>query len=155
MKTPSIKTVALSVLLLLGTLGILSGCKGTLAPGGAYTSSVTNVVGTNVLVSTTTDMPLYVADGAFVTAFDAIRLVFKTEEQNEAFFWQLSPSIKHSLDQIRPGVVVAVKSYVAAHAAYKANPSPEGFKTVESSLAKLQQYLLAANAAMAQATTNK
>lgn len=129
----------------------LTACnKATLAPGGPYTTSTTVLIGTNLITTTTQDLGLYNADSAFVLAYKTVDMIFTTELNNRAYFWNISPSIKHSVDAVR---VVAVKvrdDYIAARAAYVANPTPLGLVGIQAVLAKMQQLVFAAQAALAQ-----
>lgn len=132
------------------SLTALTACKTNLAPGGAYNPSVTNSAG---VVTSTPDIALYNADAAFKTAYDSLNLVFETEYKNRDYFWKLSPDIKHTLDKIRPEAQAAVNDYAAARTAYKANPPVVGLTGVNAVLAKIQQLLIAATSAVAQAGT--
>jgi hypothetical protein len=150
MKTPSIKTVALSALLLLGTFGILSGCKGTLAPGGAYTASLTNTVGTNVTVTVKQDRLLFDSDASFKVLYNTMDTAFLIEKNNRAYFWGLSHNIKHNLDNIRPKCQAAVNAYGAARAAYIASPSQANADALHTTLNTIQSVLNSVNAIIAQ-----
>lgn len=141
------KLALVTVLLAALTLAAFTACKTNLAPGGAYSPSITNSAG---VVTTTPDLALYNADLAFKTAYDSINMAFNIEYNNRDYFWKLSPAIKHTLDQIRPQAQKVVNDYAAARTAYLANPTPPGLTGIQALLAKIQQLLLAANAAMAQ-----
>jgi hypothetical protein len=149
MKTPSIKTVALSVLLLLGTFGILSGCKSpSLEAGGPYTYTQTNHVGTNVVITAVSDLQLYQADVSFQTAYKAAIAVCNFELQNRDYLWKISPNIKHTIDKIRPQIWRAQVDYTTARTAYIANPTPAGLSGVDAVVAKIQQLLVATTSAI-------
>lgn len=146
-----IKTLAAVFIVGLASLLTFTACnKATLQTGGAYTTSTTALVGTNLITTTTQDLGLYNADSAFVLAYKTVDLIFTTELNNRAYFWNISPSIKHAVDAVR---VVAVKvrdDYIAARAAYVANPTPLGLVGIQATLAKMQQLVFAAQAALAQ-----
>lgn len=131
---------------------IPTACKTQLAPGGAYTHSITNADQT---VTTTSDVVLYNLDTSFKTAYDSINAAFETEYKNRDYFWKVSPEIKHTLDRIRPQAQQVVNDYAAARTAYLANPTPTNLSGVQAFLAKLQQLLLAASAAVAQSGLTK
>lgn len=131
-----IKTApALLAVLALGL--ILTACKSTLEPGGAY--APTNAV---------PDKAFYITDGAFMIAAGTLDTAFKFEQQNRLTLWKLSPQIKHTLDKIRPDAAQAVLAYKATREAYKANPTPTGLDILNTVLAKLNQLSTAASAAV-------
>jgi len=132
---------------------VAPGCKNTsLAPGGPYSYSTTNVVGSNTVVTTVSDLQLYQADVSFETAYKAAFTICNIEFQNRDYFWKISPSIKHSIDKIRPLVWESQGEYTTARAAYIAHPTPAGLTGVDAVVAKIQQLLIAATAALG--TTN-
>lgn len=145
-RTPLLACATLSLALFTASF---VGCKTNLAPGGAYNPSVTNASG---VVTSNPDIALYNADLAFKTAYDSLNLVFQTEYNNRQYFWNISPAVKHTLDKIRPDAEKAVNDYAAARTAYLFNPPLVGLTGVNAVLAKMQQLLLAANAAVAQAS---
>lgn len=127
------------------------GCNSpSLQSGGAYSYSTTNLVAgtTNWVVTTTADLQLYQADTAFKLAYDTLNAVFLIERNNRTYLWNISPGIKHTLDSIRPGADKAVDEYLAARAAYIANPTPAGLTGMTAIITKIQQALFAANAAI-------
>ena len=131
----------------------LSACKTPkLAPGGAYTASVTNYVGTNAIITTTSDLTLYTADASFALAYRTLDAAFLIERNNRDYLWKLSPNIKHTMDKVRVEAQKVVNDYIAARAAYLANPTPVGLTGVQSVLAVIQQLLFAANAAIGAGT---
>jgi hypothetical protein len=148
MKTPSIKTVALSVLLLLVTLGILSGCKGTLESGGQYTESITNTMTGSISVKE--DKFLYASDASFALIYKSLRAGFAIERNNRAYFWQISPDIKHALDTLRPKVQASINAYAAAREVYLLNPTPANQDAVSNALNKAQVILSAVNSVVSQ-----
>ena len=121
-----------------------------LAPNGPYTSSTTNLVGTNLVITTSSDLALYAADSSFELAYKALDAVFLIERNNRAYFWNLSPAIKHTIDKIRVSAQQVVNDYAAARIAYLANPTAAGLTGVQAVLAQAQQLLFAANAALGQ-----
>ena len=147
------KLILVPILTLALCLGFTACNKSSLAPGGAYTTSVTNVVGTNIVVTTTSDIGLYDADLSFQLAYKTLDAAFSIEMNNRAYLWNISPNIKHTLDQVRVQAQAAVGDYVKARAAYIANPTPTGLTGILAVVAKVQQLLFAANAAIG-TTTN-
>jgi len=93
-------------------------------------------------------MPLYLADSAFGLAYKTLDTAFTTERNNRAYFWNLSPEIKHTLDKLRPQAQQAADDYLAGRAAYIANPTPAGLTGLQAILAKAQQLVFAVNAAI-------
>jgi hypothetical protein len=147
----------ISAALLLAASLAWVGCKATLAPGGAYSDITTNttvtadsggVLTTNVVLSPAPDLPLFIADSAYRLAYSTIDAVFTSERQNRTFLWSLSPTIKHTLDGIRPQAVQFNLDYLTARAAYIANPVPTNLAGVQAVLAKIQQIATAAQAAL-------
>lgn len=143
-------SICLTALLAVGFVA----CKSSsLAPGGAYAPYQTNGIGSNVTVTVNADMALYDSDLAFQTAYKTLDTLFQFELNNRQFLWNLSPSIKHTLDRIRPEAWTAVQEYTAARTAYIANPTPSGLTGVNQVVAKVQQLLIAATAAIGTQTT--
>lgn len=145
--------VFLSVLCLAG----LVACKTNLAPGGAYSTVTTNLtvstdanglLSTNTVLTPAPDLPLFIADSSYQLAYTAMDAVFTTERNNRTFLWGLSPTIKHTLDGIRPQAVQANRDYLVARAEYIANPVPANLTGVQSVLAKIQQLATAAQSAL-------
>lgn len=131
------------------SLVLLSGCKTTLAPGGAYAPATytTNALGqitTNQVVLP--DMAFYRTEAAFKTAYDLLNGVFTWERENRLVLWKISPDIKHGLDAIRPTAAAVAKQYGIARLAYMATPTPAGLDLMNTILAKVQQLQTAANA---------
>lgn len=118
-------------LILCAILVIGSACnKGTLQPGGAYNPNPSIVE---------PDKAFYVADAAYKVAYTGITAIFDFERENRLLLWEISPDIKHKLDEIRPKAVEANETYLEARAVYKANPTPAGLTKLQTALSKLQQ----------------
>lgn len=128
----------------------------SLATGGPYTTpALTNTLGTNItVIAAHSDLQLYQADASFRAAYAAMDAIFQTEFKNRDYFYNLSPSIKHTLDKIRPIAQQVVNDYTVARAAYMANPTPAGLTGVQALLARLQQLVVAATAAVGQITAS-
>lgn len=123
-----------------------------LEAGGAYAQSVTNTVGTNLVITATSDLTLYSADAAFELAYKTLDAVFLIERNNRQYLWNLSPNIKHTMDSIRVTAQQVVNEYADARTAYLAHPTPLGLTGVQAVLAKIQQLLFVANAAIGNGT---
>jgi len=126
-------------------------CAHKLAPGGAYSGSTitTNAAGTvttNQLFQG--DYAYYVVEAAFALAYDSMDAAFKFERDNRAALWKVSPSVKHTLDTLRPQADSVVVTYTAAREAYEANPVPVNLTAMQTALAKIQQLSAAAVAAL-------
>lgn len=134
------------------SIGLWTGCKSTLEPGGAYSPVTTNVAG---VVINSPDIGLYTADSAFIAAYSILDLAFKFERDNRLMLWKISPDIKHSIDKIRPGAETAVQAYKAARADYLQHPSPQGLDLMNSIILKIQQVASAASAAITAATATQ
>ncbi len=144
---------ALCLAISLTAIPLFTACKTPkLEAGGAYTSSITNTVGTNLVVTSQSDLGLYAADASFDLAYTTINSVFLIERNNRMYFWQLSPQIKHTVDKIRPIAQQIVNDYAAARTAYLEHPTPAGLSGIQAILAKLQQLVFAATAAVGQQT---
>jgi hypothetical protein len=128
-------------------LACFTACQATLAPGGAYAPANTNGVAT-----VQPDMEFYIADAAYQIAWQGMNGIFEFERDNRETLFQLSPSVKHTLDQIRPNAVTANKEYLRAREAYKANPVAAGLTPLQTALAKIQQLFKTAQAAVPQKT---
>jgi hypothetical protein len=131
-----ISLIALSFLL------AISGCKATLAPGGAYNSGSTNAV------TIRTDMAFFVVDSAYDLAYATIDAAFRFEKDNRALLWGRSKSIKHSLDAIRPQAVAINAKYLGARAVYLSNPTPTNLTTLQTILAEIQRLAISATAVL-------
>lgn len=131
------------------TVALFVGCgKSSLAPGGAYSFAQTNGMGSNAVVSIRADLQLYQADVTFQTAYKAAVTICDFELKNRTYLWNISPSIKHTIDRIRPQIWEATKAYTSARDAYILNPTPVGLAGVDAVIAKIQQLLVAATAAL-------
>lgn len=114
----------------------LSGCKTpNLEPGGSYTT--TNAVGEVVSM----DKGLFMADSAYKLAYDAVDAAFRFERDNRKTLWDISPSIKGSMDKARGEVKHIEIRWATARKAYRSSPTPEGLNTMEKILAELQKVL--------------
>ena len=119
----------------------LCGCQtGKLASGGAYASPDTNAVSQAVAIG------FYNTDLSYKTTYMLVDAVFQFERDNRVMLWAIDPKIKHTLDGIRPQAVAADKQYVAARAAYLANPTPVGLDNLSGLLANMQRILAAVQA---------
>jgi len=126
----------------LGFILIVSGCKGTLAPGGAYNSGSTNAV------TIKTDMAFFVVDSAYDLAYATIDAAFKFEKDNRALLWGRSKTIKHELDRIRPQAVTINARYLSARAIYLSNPTSNNLTILQTILAEIQRLATSATAAL-------
>lgn len=134
-----------AILLLCGSILLGTGCnKSTLAPGGAY-NPITVTAG---VTNSAPDLDLFIADSAYQVAYNTIDAAFTTEKNNRALLWKTSPSIKHTLDSIRPQALDANDRYLSARAAYITNPVPDNLQGVNKILAEIQQIAIAAQAAL-------
>lgn len=123
--------------LLLLAMPLAFGCKSTLESGGAYAP-----------VGQSADMPLFVADSAYQLAYTALDTVFTVEQQNRDLLWKVSPTIKHTLDSIRPQAVTVNSDYLKARTTYIANPTPANLSGVQVVLAKIQQLAITAQSVL-------
>lgn len=130
-------------------LACLTACKTTalkLESGGKYTYSVTNAADGKVVEIK--DSALWSADQTFDIAYNAVDVVFATEEKNEAFFWSISHDIKHTVDDVRVVATKVVKDYAAARTAYEANRTQANLTSLQSYVDKMQQLVITAQAAL-------
>jgi len=141
-------------------LSLWTGCKSTLAPGGAYapgsfvvTTDPSGASVTNFVPSAAADKAFFVVDSAYDIAYSAIDAVFTFERENRLALWNLSPDIKHTLDKIRPQAWDANVRYARARQQYISNPVPAGLSTLQSTLAELQNLAASVQAAIAPAKT--
>lgn len=126
--------------LLLASAFLVFGCGKRLERGGAY--SPTNTVG-----GVQADFPFFAVDSAYNLAYATVDAAFKFERENRQLLWDISPTIKRTLDEVRPQAVEADKLYIRAREVYKQNPVPANLAVLQSILSKIQQL-----AATAQAT---
>lgn len=130
---------AIVPVLLLASALAFSGCgHATLEQGGAYAPATTNAAGV-VTATVAPDYAFFIADSAFDLAVSALDATFTFERVNRAMLWQISPQIKHGLDQVRPEAVALKVDYARARAVYIANPVPANLTTLQAALAKAQQ----------------
>jgi hypothetical protein len=120
-------------------------CKGTLQQGGAYSPITVSADG---VTNSAPDMPLFLADSAYQLAYNTVNAAFTTEYNNRDLLFKVSPTIKHTLDNIRPDAVKANADYLKARQVYIANPTPQNLSGVQAVLAKIQQLATAAQAAL-------
>lgn len=111
------------------------GCQSTLEKGGAYTEGAP-------------DKGFFVVDAAYDIAYSAIDAAFNFEKTNRDLLWQVSPQIKHTLDDIRPQALLIARQYAVARKAYKLNPTPANLDTLQTILGRTRQLATAAQAAL-------
>jgi hypothetical protein len=138
--------LALSLVFSIVCLFASVGCHKTLEPGGAYSPSITNA--TTGAVTSSPDMAFYTVDSAFYLAYTSLDTVFAIERDNRAALFKLSPAIKHTLDSIRPTALAVAQEYARARTAYIANPTPAGLTGLQLYLARIQQLVVSAQAAL-------
>lgn len=148
MKIPRIRSVFAFIALLALMTGLMVGCKGSLESGGAYTESITN--STSGTISQKQDKFLYTSDATFDLVYKSMKAAFAIERNNRAYFWQISPEIKHSLDKIRPQTQQAINAYATAREVYLSRPSPTTQDAVQKALDQAQLILNSINAIVAQ-----
>lgn len=141
-------------LLLVGVPSLFIGCKGSLAPGGAYAPMTTNAVTGAVQPTQAPDLAFFQVDFGFSVAYDTAELAFSAERNNRALLWKVSPDIKRTLDKLRPDFVMYVKDYGLARAAYQANPIPPNLDEMSTILAKFKALTAAAAAVIPQPTNS-
>jgi hypothetical protein len=161
----TVSSILFAFAVLIAPLG-LTGCNlfggsKNLEAGGAYAPAsfqvVTNssgIVSTNITALAAPDPAFYAVDASFDLAMTTIDGLFKWERNNRAFLWKISPSIKHSLDAIRPQAWSAITLYTSARQGYMASPTPDGLSTMQMLLSKLQALESAAQQAANSAATN-
>jgi len=149
-------SILITVLLANAIICLTPGCKGSLAPGGAYSPGLTTLttnadstITTNFVATAAPDFAFYVADSAFSIAHSTADGVFNFERNNRAALWKISPKIKLTLDSIRPSADQAVHEYAVARTAYLASPTPAGLTTLQTALAKTQAITTSATTAIA------
>lgn len=146
----------------LSTTLFAAGCAGKLQNGGDYapgTNAVTMDASggsvTNFVPSQMPDYQFFVVDSAFDFAYSTVDAAFNFERDNRALLWQISPSIKHALDNIRPTANQARVAYSQARKTYLMNPTPANLSTLQTWLAKIQAVSEAAQTAIAPASKSK
>lgn len=123
------------ILVLLGFLALLPGCKSTLEPGGPYAPE-----------GQKSDMPFFAVEGAFDIAYSAIDAVFKFERDNRVELWKYNPDIKRTLDKIRPESAKVVVQYARARSEYIKHPTRQGLSAMEQALSIAQRLASTAGA---------
>jgi hypothetical protein len=145
----------LAAVLILGSLAITptltTGCKTRLEQGGAYAPGIwtTNASGEVTFAATAAPDPaFYAIDSAYELAYSAINAAFTIERNNRAYFWSVTHSIKHALDEIRPKAVEANLRFLKARRIYLANPTPAGLSDLQTTLMQIQSLSSAATAVL-------
>lgn len=153
--SPQAMTKATALIFCIGLSICFVGCQGKLAPGGAYaptkvviTTDASGASVTNVVPTEAPDYAFFAVDSSFDFAYAALDAVFTFEQNNRLMLWQISPNIKHSLDQLRPEAATIVRGYVTARASYIANPTPAGLSALQTALSQIQAAAKAAQAAI-------
>lgn len=126
---------------------------GAYAPGVSATNAQTGAV--TFTPTAAPDLQLYQADAAFYVAYTALDGACQLEYANRAMLYRLSPDIKHTLDKIRPDAWLATQTYLAARAAYLANPTPANASALTVGITKIQALSAAAVAATQTVAANK
>lgn len=163
---PSPVNAGIVSLLLFAGLAIgVTGCQSSnarLAQGGAYAPVqivyVTNAppdggpitILTNTVPTQAPDFAFYATDAAFDLAYSTVNAAFQFEYDNRAMLWQVSPSIKHAIDAIRPQAAAAVSAWAKARQHYLANPTTAGLGTLQTLLSEVQSAAQAALIAVPQ-----
>jgi hypothetical protein len=111
--------------------------------GGAYAPMDTNGVAT-----AQADPIFFEVDSAYYLAYSTIDGAMTFERQNRAALWAIAPTIKHTLDSIRPQVWAGAVEYSKARQAYLANPLAANLSTLQSVLGRVQQLMAVATAVM-------
>lgn len=145
--------ILMGIMLLAASSLYLVGCAGSLAPGGAYAPMTTNAVTGATEMLQAPDLPFFQVEFAFSIAHDAAALAFSAERNNRALLWKVSPSIKHTLDSVRPEVDKAELDYAHARTAYMANPIPANLDTMQTILDRLKAAAAAAQAVIPSSTS--
>lgn len=133
----SFRNIFLVVLMAVAFVGGPTGCATKLEPGGSYHQT-----------GQAPDKAFYATEASFDLAYAVVDAAFKFERDNRQMLWELSPSIKHGLDAIRPNASQIVVTYAKARAAYLKNPTPNGLSTLQTVLSQMQQLAQAAQAAV-------
>ena len=137
-------TVAITVAISMLVIAALTGCRGALAPGGAYHSGNTNTV---ILKA---DYSFFVIDSAYKLAYSTIDAAFKFEKDNRLLLWGKTKEIKKTLDKIRPQAVDVNGQYLLARAAYLRNPTPAKLTILSALMLEIQNLSNAVMAALPQ-----
>lgn len=152
----NMKKLTISLIAAVALAVSFTACKThKLEPGGAYAPATLNVT-TNADLTTTTnvvetaapDQALFEVDSAFELAYMAVDTAFKLEKQNRELLWSISPSIKHTLDDIRPKALEAVQRYTKFRRIYLLQPTPAGLSQLQTILSQMQSFSTAAQGAL-------
>lgn len=156
----SIQSAVFIFALTIAPIALWTGCKSTLAPGGAYApgnfvvaTDPSGVTTTNFTATGVSDKAFFAVDSAYDFAYSTIDAAFTFERENRLALWKLSPDIKHTLDKIRLQAWDANVRYFRARQQYLSNPVPAGLSTLQSTLAELQNLAAAVQIAIAPAKT--
>ena len=153
----SVTTTGAAALLVFGLLiaPVVSGCQGSLQPGGAYAPGTTSVTVTasgasvtNFVATAAPDYPFFEVDASFDFAYSAVNAIFDFERDNRAMLYGISPTIKHTLDGFRPQAVSIRNDYIKARIAYMANPLPPNMSALQDALSRIKALATAAQAAI-------
>lgn len=129
----------LSVLLLSAALSISTltvGCNTTKAqPGGVY--APTNELGQVVF----DDTKLALLDASYKFAYETTFSLFEYERTNRKAIQSISPEIKHAFDLARPHIADIERRWALGRRAYRTNPTPANYSTMQTVLAELNRAL--------------
>ena len=129
-----------SILILLLCIFLGSGCtsgNARLESGGAYAAE-----------GQAPDYAFYAVESGYALALAAFKTASRLEIDNRATFWAISPTIKHTLDEIRPKALAADRAYSKARVAYLKTPTPDGLSNLQTILGQIQQLAAASVAAI-------
>lgn len=128
-----------SVLLLSTVISISAlsvGCKTPKAqPGGVY--APTNEVGQVVYDET----KLALLDASYKFAYETTFSLFEYERNNRKAIQAISPEIKHAFDVARPHITDIERRWALGRRAYRTNPTPANYTTMQTVLAELNRAL--------------
>lgn len=146
-----IKTILISALLAIGLIA----CRSTLEKGGAYAPGVfvvtTNESGTlvtNFVASAAPNKAFFVADATYDLAYSVIDTAFAFERKHRDVLWRMSPTIKKTLDDIRPKAWDLHVKWAKAREAYMLNPTPDGLSNIQRILSEVQNLSMAVRAVL-------
>lgn len=139
----------LMLLLCLVPFFVAATCNHRLEPGGAYAPTGTNTAG-QVIATQNPDVAFFTVDAAYDLAYSAADTAFSFEKRNRDMLWKVSPSIKKSLDKIRPQADAVRIAYAKARFEYKSNPTPAGLSNLQTILSQMKSLSAAATAALPQ-----
>lgn len=133
----------------------LVACRSVLERGGAYAPGTfvvatndSGVVVTNFIAISAPNRAFYIADASYDLAYSAVDAAFEFERKNRDMLWRLSPSIKKTLDDLRPKAWDVNVKWAKARQAYLMNPTPDGLTDLQRTLAELQNISNAARATL-------